>query len=424
MFTATTFMAITMAAAALMAITMATAALMVVVVRAIGVTVIAITAATTTARASRHLLLHAVCHFFIGRSLALFNSKVKVLLYSSQKLVELLPSLKETTADIISNHILPQAVKLGNFFLRRGHTGHMLVTQLFTILVHLTEKFGSLGGLIQQTNTGISRNHFLRLSKSISQLSSQLYKFGGKRRIRHNTVMVTPLTEESNAISSQQEIKEKVQYCAFYVGICKRIVLECLYMRVADCTRTTGETDIALRLDLDGKGSATIQTGHAFFNHMLHLLSRHSLIDMELQVKGDLEVDAHHTIEDTGIALGETILKALGDKKGIRRYGCAYVPMDETLCRCVIDISNRPYLEFRAPQGAADAPNMPLSLTVEFCRALANNLRCNLHIEVFYGMDGHHIAEAVFKSLAHALRQAVEQDPRTAGSIPSTKGTL
>lgn len=195
-------------------------------------------------------------------------------------------------------------------------------------------------------------------------------------------------------------------------------------MRTADCKRTTGETDIALALNLDGTGRADVHTGHAFFDHMLNLLARHSLIDLSLTCHGDLEVDAHHTTEDTGIVLGDCLLAALGDKKGIRRYGCAYVPMDETLCRCVIDLSNRPYLEFRAFPGAADAPNMPLSLTVEFLRALTNNLRCNLHVEVFYGMDGHHIAEAVFKSLAHALRQAVELDPRAAGMIPSTKGTL
>ena len=201
-------------------------------------------------------------------------------------------------------------------------------------------------------------------------------------------------------------------------------MLSYLRMRKADCKRTTGETDITLELNLDGTGTAAIRTGHAFFDHMLNLLARHSLIDMNLTTVGDLEVDAHHTIEDTGIVLGDTILRALGDKRGIKRYGCAYVPMDETLCRCVIDLSNRPYLEFRAPEGAADAPNMPLSLTVEFLRAIVNNLRCNLHVEVFYGMDGHHIAEAVFKSLAHALRQAIELDPRTAGCIPSTKGCI
>lgn len=195
-------------------------------------------------------------------------------------------------------------------------------------------------------------------------------------------------------------------------------------MRIADCKRTTGETDILLSLNIDGTGNCAVCTGHAFFDHMLHLFARHSLIDMQLAAKGDLDVDAHHTIEDTGIVIGDTILRALGDKRGIKRYGCAYVPMDETLCRCVIDLSNRPYLEFRAPEGAADAPNMPLSLTVEFLRAIANNLRCNLHVEVFYGMDGHHIAEAIFKSLAHALREAVEIDPRAIGIIPSTKGTI
>lgn len=194
--------------------------------------------------------------------------------------------------------------------------------------------------------------------------------------------------------------------------------------RKTQSKRTTGETDITLELNLDGTGCAAIATGHPFFDHMLNLFARHSLIDLALTAKGDLEVDAHHTVEDTGIVLGEAIARALGDKRGIRRYGYAYVPMDETLCRCVIDLSNRPYLEFRAPQNAADAPNMPLSLTVEFCRALTNNLRCNLHIEIFYGLDGHHIAEAVYKALAHALRQAVEIDPRAAALIPSTKGAL
>ncbi len=195
-------------------------------------------------------------------------------------------------------------------------------------------------------------------------------------------------------------------------------------MRKASCRRTTGETDISLELDLDGTGRAAIDTGHAFFDHMLHLLARHSMVDMALTVKGDLEVDAHHTVEDTAIALGECILRALGEKRGIRRYGCAYVPMDETLCRAVIDLSNRPFLAFNTPPGAADAPNMPLTLTEEFCRALCNNLRCNLHIELFYGRDGHHIAEAIFKSLARALREALEPDARAQGLIPSTKGCI
>lgn len=195
-------------------------------------------------------------------------------------------------------------------------------------------------------------------------------------------------------------------------------------MRQASCKRITGETDINLKINLDGTGCAAISTGHPFFDHMLHILARHSLMDITLQVQGDLEVDAHHTIEDTAIALGECIQRALGDKRGIERYGLAYVPMDETLCRCVIDLSNRPYLEFRTPAQAPDAPNMPLSLAEEFCRALVNNLRCNLHIEVFYGRDGHHIIESIFKSTARALRVAMQIDARQEGSIPSTKGLL
>ncbi len=195
-------------------------------------------------------------------------------------------------------------------------------------------------------------------------------------------------------------------------------------MRTASCKRTTGETDIALELNLDGTGCAAIATGHPFFDHMLTLLTRHSLMDITLTVNGDLEVDAHHTIEDTAIVLGECIARALGDKRGITRYAHSYVPMDETLCRCVIDLSNRPYLEFRVPAHAPDAPNMPLSLGEEFCRALANNLRCNLHIEVFYGRDGHHILEGIFKSIARALRDAMTIDARQADLIPSTKGTI
>ncbi len=195
-------------------------------------------------------------------------------------------------------------------------------------------------------------------------------------------------------------------------------------MRTASCKRTTGETDISLELNLDGSGCAAIATGHPFFDHMLHLLARHSLMDITLNVQGDLEVDAHHTIEDTAIALGDCIARALGDKRGIERYGMSHVPMDETLCRCVLDLSNRPYLDFRVPDYSVGAPNMPMSLCEEFCRALCNNLRCNLHIEVFYGRDGHHIIEAIFKSIARALRIAMQADPRQAGMIPSTKGSL
>ena len=163
-------------------------------------------------------------------------------------------------------------------------------------------------------------------------------------------------------------------------------------MRNASCKRVTGETDISMELNLDGTGCAAVATGHAFFDHMLDLLARHSLMDLTLQARGDLEVDAHHTVEDVGIVLGECIKNALGDKKGIVRYGCSYLPMDETLTRVVMDLSNRPYVAFRIPEGGLpDAPNFPLTLCEEFCRALANNLRCNLHVEVLYGRDGHHI---------------------------------
>lgn len=196
-------------------------------------------------------------------------------------------------------------------------------------------------------------------------------------------------------------------------------------MRQASRERRTGETEIQLELNLDGMGRATVATGHPFFDHMLNLFAKHSLIDLKLTAHGDLDVDAHHTVEDVAIVLGDTIRTALGDKKGIVRYGCSYLPMDETLSRAVIDISNRPYLEFRIPEGGLpDAPNFPLSLTEEFCRAFANNLRCNLHVEVFYGRDGHHIAESVFKAIAHAMREAVAIDPRVADQIPSTKGAL
>lgn len=193
--------------------------------------------------------------------------------------------------------------------------------------------------------------------------------------------------------------------------------------RTASQTRNTAETKINLSLDLDGSGKSTIATGIPFFDHMLTLFSRHSLIDLQIEVDGDVEVDFHHTVEDTGIVLGECLKEALGDKAGIRRYGHAYVPMDETLSRTVIDLSNRPQLELRAHSNTPDAQNFPFTLVEEFCRALASNLRCNLHIEVLYGRDGHHIAESIFKSIAVALRNASENDPRREG-IPSTKEVL
>ncbi len=193
--------------------------------------------------------------------------------------------------------------------------------------------------------------------------------------------------------------------------------------RKASQERNTAETKIKLSLNLDGNGSSNIATGIPFFDHMLTLFSKHSLIDLAVEVDGDIEVDFHHTVEDTGIVIGECLRKALGDKSGIRRYGHAYVPMDETLSRTVIDLSNRPQLELRTPDRVPDAQNFPFTLVEEFCRALAANLRCNLHIELLYGRDGHHIAESIFKSMARALRTAAEDDPRMTG-IPSTKDVL
>ena len=193
--------------------------------------------------------------------------------------------------------------------------------------------------------------------------------------------------------------------------------------RLATRNRDTAETKIQMSINLDGEGNSSIDTGIPFFDHMLTLFSRHSLIDLELKVVGDIEVDFHHTVEDTGIVLGECLRDALGDKSGIRRYGHAYVPMDETLSRTVIDLSNRPQLELRTPANTPDAQNFPFTLVEEFCRALASNLRCNLHIELLYGRDGHHIAESIFKALARALRSAAEDDPRMNG-IPSTKEVL
>ena len=194
-------------------------------------------------------------------------------------------------------------------------------------------------------------------------------------------------------------------------------------LRRAEQCRKTTETNVSLALNLDGEGLSSIETGIPFFDHMLTLFSRHSLIDLNLKVTGDVEVDYHHTVEDSGIVLGECLREALGEKQGITRYGHAYVPMDETLSRVVVDLSNRPWLEFNAPAGSPDAQNFPFSLVEEFFRALASNLRANIHVEIFYGRDGHHIAESAFKSLARALRTAVKRDERVKG-IPSTKEAL
>ncbi len=195
-------------------------------------------------------------------------------------------------------------------------------------------------------------------------------------------------------------------------------------MRQITLKRDTAETQISLTLNLDGTGQSTVETGHPFFDHMLTLFSKHSLIDLEVSVNGDIEVDAHHTVEDTGIVLGDAIREALGDKAGIQRYGHSYVPMDETLARVVVDLSNRPYLAFNPPVETSSAPNLPFTLVEEFFRAVASNLRANIHVDLLAGRDGHHIAEAIFKALARSLRIAVAIDPRQKGAIPSTKAVL
>ena len=192
---------------------------------------------------------------------------------------------------------------------------------------------------------------------------------------------------------------------------------------MAEISRKTKETDISVKLSLDGKGGSKISTGIHFFDHMLTLFSKHGLLDLEIQCAGDIEVDGHHTVEDVGIALGEALNQALGTKEGISRYGVAYVPMDETLCRTVVDFSGRPYLVCHAAFPSQKVGEMSTELIEEFFRALAVQSRANLHIEVLYGKNSHHIAEAMFKSAAKAICIAVTRDPRVVG-IPSTKGVL
>jgi imidazoleglycerol-phosphate dehydratase len=187
--------------------------------------------------------------------------------------------------------------------------------------------------------------------------------------------------------------------------------------------RKTSETALSVELDIDGKGRSTIETKIPFFDHMLNLFTRHSLVDLTLKADGDIEVDFHHTVEDTGIALGQAFSKALGDKRGIRRYGFSYVPMDETLVRVVVDFSGRPFLEYRAPERVDAIGHFPFQLVEEFLRGFAVHAALNLHVEILYGRDAHHMAEAVFKALAKAVDAACQIDPRVEG-IPSTKGTL
>jgi imidazoleglycerol-phosphate dehydratase len=187
--------------------------------------------------------------------------------------------------------------------------------------------------------------------------------------------------------------------------------------------RKTRETDIRLRLDLDGEGKSRIATGIGFFDHMLTAFSTHGRFDVELRCKGDLHVDAHHSVEDVGIALGQALRAALGDKKGIVRFGHAYVPLDEALSRCVIDLSGRPYLHYDVTFKARQIGEMPTELFEDFFWALADHGRLNIHLEAIRGRNAHHIAETLFKSASRALSMAVALDPRVRG-VPSTKGSL
>lgn len=195
-------------------------------------------------------------------------------------------------------------------------------------------------------------------------------------------------------------------------------------MRTATVARDTKETAITATVGLDGTGRGTIATGIGFFDHMLDQLARHSLIDMEIRAEGDLHIDDHHTVEDTGIALGEAIRKALGDRAGIARYADCLLPMDETLTRAAIDVSGRPFLVFRADFPRQKIGTFDTELVREFFQAFAMNAGVTLHLEVLHGANAHHIAESCFKAVARALKAAVAIDPRQAGQIPSTKGTL
>lgn len=194
--------------------------------------------------------------------------------------------------------------------------------------------------------------------------------------------------------------------------------------RSASLARKTAETDISLSVNLDGTGIANIDTGIGFFDHMLTLFAKHSLIDLTVVAKGDLHVDYHHTVEDVGIVLGQVIREALGNKAGIVRYGSFYLPMDETLSRVVIDLSGRPFLDYRAPAQVANIGNFSFTLVEEFLRGFSNNLAANLHVEILYGRDAHHMSESVFKGVARALDAAMRYDSRMLGVIPSSKGVI
>ena len=191
--------------------------------------------------------------------------------------------------------------------------------------------------------------------------------------------------------------------------------------RTAEVSRNTAETRISVRVNLDGTGQASLHTGIGFFDHMLDQIARHGLIDLDVRCDGDLHIDGHHTVEDVGITLGQAFARAVGDKKGIRRYGHAYVPLDEALSRVVVDFSGRPGLHLHLPLTAATFDSQ---LTYEFFQGFVNHAGVTLHIDNLKGINAHHQCETVFKAFARALRAALERDPRAAGVIPSTKGSL
>ncbi len=195
-------------------------------------------------------------------------------------------------------------------------------------------------------------------------------------------------------------------------------------MRSTTLTRTTAETDVSVEINLDGTGVYDNQTGIGFFDHMLDQLARHSLIDMTIRAKGDLHIDDHHTVEDVGITLGQALAAALGDKRGIRRYGACLLPMDDAQVRCALDLSARPFLIWNVDLPTAKIGTFDTELVREFFQALSTHGGITLHVDQLHGLNSHHIAEAAFKSVARALREAVEVDPRKADAIPSTKGAL
>ncbi len=194
--------------------------------------------------------------------------------------------------------------------------------------------------------------------------------------------------------------------------------------RIAEVTRNTAETRISVRINLDGTGQSQLSTGIGFFDHMLEQIARHGLIDLEVDCAGDLHIDGHHTVEDVGITLGQAVARAIGDKKGLRRYGHAYVPLDEALTRVVIDLSGRPGLELHIPFTSGMIGGFDTQLTHEFFQGFVNHAGATLHIDNLRGVNAHHQCETAFKGFARALRVAVERDPRSANIIPSTKGSL